>query len=519
MVGLILGQSDILSRMVCNRKRGAITLAFVASSVASALAASAAVPVESSVDAYGFDPMSLISPEHCPALPAPSGTVVTVGSVAALELAVSEIESGTTILIEDGDYTLGRTIHLYGGLRDIAIRGASGDPTAVVLRGAGMENPDFGSVPHGVLISDVTGVVIADLTIRDVWYHTVQVQGEQGARDVTLYNLHLIDSGEQFVKVSSGGPPGPYADDGLVACSRIAYSDRARDDYTNGVDVLAGSNWTVRDTLFERIRAPSGQLAGPAVLMWRNTIDSVIERNVFIDCDRGIALGLSDPDPARARDGETVYDHQGGIVRNNFVWRAPRSRTGDIGISVNFARDFTVVHNTVVLNGTFPLGAIEYRFAVTDGEIANNLSDAPIWQRDGAGAFVSGNIIDAEPILFEDALAGDLHLRASALSAIDRVMPRVDVTDDVDGEVRPAGDAADVGADEFVGSGVTPTAPVTPAPTSHSPTVTVSPSPTSPSPTPSSEPSPTPATPGASPTSVNPLPVLIFLPSVVRQSR
>ena len=428
-----------------------------------------------------FDPTVLISPEHCPALPAPTGAVVSVSTVDELERAVSEITSGTTILIEDGEYALGRTLHLFGDLRDVAIRGASGDAEAVVLRGPGMESPDFGSVPHGVLISDVQRVTIADLTIRDVWYHTVQVQGEQGAKDVTLYNLHLIDSGEQFVKVSSGGPPGPYADGGLVACSRIAYTDRARDDYTNGVDVLAGSDWTVRDTLFERIRAPVGQLAGPAILMWRNTINSVIERNVFIDCDRGIALGLSSPDLSRARDGEAVYDHQGGIVRNNFVWRTPGSRTGDVGITMNYARDFKVVHNTVVLNDTFPLGAIEYRFESSEGEIANNLSDAPIWQRNGASARLSGNIIDVEPVLFEDAMAGDLHLRASAAAVIDRVPPRDDALDDIDGHARPFGDAADVGADEYVAA--EPTSGPGPAPSETTtvpvPTLTPSPAPES----------------------------------------
>lgn len=401
-----------------------------------------------------------LSEAHCPALDPPSGPVVRVDSAGAIARAVAEIESGTTIVIEPGDYVLERTIHLFGGLRDVAIRGATGDPADVVLRGPGMEDPEYGSVPHGVLISDVEGVVVADLTLRDVWFHTVQVQGEQGARDVTLYNLELVDSGEQFVKVSSAGPPGPYADGGLVACSRLAYTDRARDDYTNGVDVLAGSAWTVRDNIFERIRAPEGQLAGPAVLMWRNTIGSVIERNVFVDCDRAIALGLSEPDPRLARDGESVYDHQGGIVRNNVIWRAPRSRTGDVGISINFARDFRVLHNTVILNGTFPLGAIEYRFPATDGEIANNLSDAPIWQRDGAEARLSGNKIDAEPILFVDALSGDLHLRPPAggggggggagAGVIDAVPARDDVPDDVDGQARPAGAAADIGADEHV---------------------------------------------------------------------
>jgi hypothetical protein len=47
-------------------------------------------------------------------------------------------------------------------------------------------------------------------------------------------------------------------------------------------------------------------------------------------------------------------------------------------------RDFKIYHNTVILNGVFLFGAIEYRFAVSQGEIRYNLTDAPIWRRDDA---------------------------------------------------------------------------------------------------------------------------------------
>lgn len=47
-------------------------------------------------------------------------------------------------------------------------------------------------------------------------------------------------------------------------------------------------------------------------------------------------------------------------------------------------RDFKIYHNAVILNGTFPFDAIEYRFAVSKGEIRYNLADAPIWRRDDA---------------------------------------------------------------------------------------------------------------------------------------
>jgi hypothetical protein len=389
--------------------------------------------------------LSRAQSDKCPLLLPPAGSVVNVHTVAQLQEAVNNLTSNTTILIADGVFALTNTL-VIDGVDNVALRGASGDRDAVILRGRGMSNANYGNVPHGILIQNATDVLIADLTIRDFYYHAVQIQGERGAQRPQLYNVHLIDIGEQFVKVSTTGPPGPYADDGIVECSLIEYTNRARSDYTNGVDVLAGARWIVRDNVFRRIRAPVGQLAGPAVLMWRNSLDSIVERNQFIECDRGIALGLTWPDPGLARDGETVYDHQGGVVRNNFIYRAG---DGDIGITVNCARDFKIYHNTVILNGTFPWGAIEYRFPPSNGRIRYNLSDAPIWQRDGATANLVGNITNAETGWFVDAASGDLHLVGTATAAIGQAAPLAEVPDDFDGDARPIGGAPDVGADEY----------------------------------------------------------------------
>jgi hypothetical protein len=330
----------------------------------------------------------------------------------------------------------------------VAIRGATGRAADVVLVGRGMDNSDFGNVPHGILVSDATDVLIADLRIQDVYYHAVQVQGEQGASRVRLHGVELVDAGEQLLKVSTAGPPGPYADDGIVECSLLAYTDRARSWYTNGVDVLAGRGWVIRDNVFSRIRAPVGQLAGPAVLMWRNSVDSLVERNSFLDCDRAVALGLDRPDPAYSRDGETRYDHVGGIVRNNVIWRASGSPTGDVGITVNFAGGFAVVHNTVILNGTFPYGGIEYRWPDSSGVIAGNLLDAPIWRRDGGQARLVANLEGAAAAWFVDAAGADLHLAAGA-PPVDAGPDPPAAGDDVDGQSRPAGARADAGADEW----------------------------------------------------------------------
>jgi hypothetical protein len=64
---------------------------------------------------------------------------------------------------------------------------------------------------------------------------------------------------------------------------------------------------------------------------------------------------------------------------------------GDAAIGVNDSPDTKVLHNTIVISGTYP-NAIEYRFADTTGvTVANNLTDAAIRARDGATANLVGN--------------------------------------------------------------------------------------------------------------------------------
>jgi uncharacterized protein (DUF2235 family) len=50
--------------------------------------------------------------------------------------------------------------------------------------------------------------------------------------------------------------------------------------------------------------------------------------------------------------------------------------------------------------------------------------------------------------MFANPAAGDLHLTATATAAIDRGTAYPDVTNDWDGQARPAGSAPDIGADE-----------------------------------------------------------------------
>ncbi len=216
----------------------------------------------------------------------------------------------------------------------------------------------------------------------------------------------------------------------------------------------AGANWAIRDNVFLRMRAPLGQLAGPAILMWRNSLNTVVERNQFIECDRGIALGLSAPD-ANSRAGETTYDHQGGVIRNNFIYRAAGSPTGDVGITVNHAHNYAIHHNTVILNDTFDW-TIEYRWSSSSGALAYNLTDGPIQPRDSAQGALTGNLTNAQLAWFANPAAGDLHLTVAATAAIDQAAALPGLTDDYDDHPRPAGAAPDIGADERNSSAFVP---------------------------------------------------------------
>jgi hypothetical protein len=286
----------------------------------------------------------------------------------------------------------------------VVLRGASGDAERVVLRGDGMTERRV-----GVAISvSAPDVVIADLTVGFVGYHGIQVRGERGASRVVLHNVHGVDTGQQLVKgsVSSGRI---YADDGLIACSLFEYTDHAPSDYTNGVDILAGRGWTVRDNRFERIRGPaSGRwAAGPAVLFWANSQDTVVERNVIVDSFRGIALGLGPGASDLARDGERVLDHQGGRIRHNAIVNL--HAWADEGIEANSAAGVSIEHNTVLTEGGVDW-SISLRFPATGAAVRNNLTTLPIALRNNGRARLEGNVQGARPDWFVDPAEGDLRL-------------------------------------------------------------------------------------------------------------
>lgn len=146
--------------------------------------------------------------QNVPALPAPRGAVIEVQTEAELQQAIKNLQNGTTILLAAGTYQLTQTLHIRGKLKNVAIRGATGKRDDVIIQGRGMRVEQYGNVPHGILVSDATDVLIADLSVGDVWFHPIALQGHAGCDRVRIYNVRLFEAGEQFLKANPASPDG-----------------------------------------------------------------------------------------------------------------------------------------------------------------------------------------------------------------------------------------------------------------------------------------------------------------------
>jgi hypothetical protein len=291
---------------------------------------------------------------------------VRVSTIAELEQATAMAPASTTILVQDGTYHMTRQLHFERP--DVVLRSESGNREKVVIRGEGMQERKVGV---GISIA-ADNIVVADLTITNVGFHGVQVRGENGVKNAVLHNLAVKDTGQQLVK-GSIGDGSKHSENCLVACSSFAYTDHAPSDYTNGVDILGGRNWVVRDNEFRQIRgrADQGYRCGPTILFWRDCRDTLVTRNVLVDCYRGIAMGLT-PGEAKAGAAESGFDHLRGLVCNNAI--SNLNSWCDEAIEANAANDVRIEHNTVFDLGHVPW-SIGVRFRGTTATIRNNLTN------------------------------------------------------------------------------------------------------------------------------------------------
>lgn len=380
--------------------------------------------------------------DSCAPLPAPVNAVINVQTAAGLVQAVSaanDAGGNRTIRIADGTYDLSHMLVITAP--DITVRSAGGLREKVVLQGDGMS----GGVAH-IFLVQADRFTVADLSLGLVRNHGVQVQGERDADDLRVHNVRFFDIGEQMLKISySSATPANRSERGVVRCSLFEYTAGIGPRYyIGGIDGHACDDWEVRDNFFRHIRSPESAMAEHAIHFWSGSANTLVERNVIVNCDRGIGFGL---------EGAT---HTGGLIRNNMVYT-----TRDVGIGLESSTGTRVLNNTVYAENYG--NAIEYRWPATrNAVIQGNLTHGVIQSRDGGTGTVSHNYTGATAGFFVNLASGDMHLASAHPQAVDQAPPLAQVLDDMDCRARPAGAAPDLGAHEW---GATDTAAVPEAPT------------------------------------------------------
>jgi len=377
-----------------------------------------------------------------------------------LQSAVASMQSGETILIAPGTYNLTGTLYVPQNLTNIAIRGVTGKASDVIIKGDAVLDTSApytgsaiwgpgsgisGTIPFGIWLGNVQGVTIGDITLENFVDDAVILNA--GVKSPLIHDVVMLNTGEVLLKSNPNGSGGGV-NNGIVEYCRICYTTAAPNSYTNGIDVHTGQNWIIRNNVFENICTTNplvtegpGGLAGPAVLIWNGSKNATTEDNLFLNCQREIAYGLSDP-------STITDDNTGGLIANNMIYRSG-TQHGDVAIGVWNSPDTVVAYNTVILNGDFG-HAIEYRYSTTTNvQILYNLTDEAIVSRDGATGTVTGNVTDAQASWFVNESIGDLNLTSAATGAIGQAVYLAEVSTDYNGKPRPANGPTDVGADEY----------------------------------------------------------------------
>lgn len=343
-----------------------------------------------------------------PLLPSPTGTVFRVSDVPSLRKAVAEASSGTTILLADGVYRLDELLVTQ---QNLTIRGESGDREKVVLDGEGK----FTKI---VRVRGAKGLTIADLTVANSRQYGIMFLGDSGVERLRVYNVKfhncyvrgLKGTGATRVNDSATKTLSPEeAEKVRPRNGEVRYCLFVNDDvtpndepyggdYVSGIDAMWLKDWTIADNVFVNIRGQHGGGRG-AIFVWVNSENVTAERNLIVNCDRGICFGNPSGDPLHMT---------GGVIRDNRIV-AGRGQ----GVEICRTRTTTVSQNTIFCEQPSQRAVQFHQLAGPGNRFLNNLTSGVVTIPEEVEA--AGNVGNAPPGWFVNPRVGDLRLTPKAV--------------------------------------------------------------------------------------------------------
>lgn len=375
-----------------------------------------------------------------PRLSPHGGSVTRVSDVRQLRQAVESAGANRTILVADGEYRLPTFMRLRNS-QNVILMGASMDPTKVSISARGWDSRDL---QDDILrIENCENITVAYLTFTDCHSYAVKVQAENHPKDIHIYNCHFRDIGVRGIKGSGGR--GTALRGSIRYChfenTKIPPPDwQFGGNYITGIDMMALDEWTISDNSFLNIKGHTGN-ARAAIFVWVLSKNVTVERNVIVDCDRGVAFG--NPSGSTSSVGETEYHMTNGVCRNNFIIPGP-----DAAIELWWAKACKIYNNTIFC-GTGSDRGIRLGSRLANIHVVNNLvNGGGISRGNGTDIVIENNLTGGIPSrYFANPSIGDLRLVTAPTTVVNKGMPLQEITDDFDGYQRIG--APDIGAHEF----------------------------------------------------------------------
>jgi len=348
-----------------------------------------------------------------PALPAPQGRVVRVNGTEALVRAIEELADGTTLLLEDGLYTPPPDLKIRA--HGITLRSASGDREKVILDAGGAR----------VTMLSLIGArdcAIADMTFRNSELYGVRIYGDSGVRNTLIHNVKFhniwtrglkgthpqrqMDSSDQLLppeRIPEVRPTGGLVRHCLFLCDTPKpWPGYHEPDYISGIDMMGLKDWTFADNLFLGIRGQNGGGRG-AIFVWVGSEDVIAERNLIVNCDRGVAFGNpSGKFPQVTR----------GIVRHNRIVAGANKAIEQSG-----TLDNEVHHNSIWSANWDYERTVVFSEGAQGARCHGNVIHGRIVVTPDSQAQVEGNFAGRLPEAFAHPEAGDLRLTEAACKA------------------------------------------------------------------------------------------------------
>jgi parallel beta-helix repeat protein len=371
---------------------------------------------------------------------------VPVSTADELIAAIANAQPGDVILVAAGTYALtGASCTVDGTEADpIVVRAAT--PLAARIDFDGLEGFRVTGAHWHFEGLDVHGACAVD----DDCEHAFHVSG--GAVGFVLRGSRVVDFNAQL-KVNAAMIDGAWVtpDRGVIEDNEL-FDTRARNtgNPVTKLNIDTGDDWVVRANDLHDFEKGGGDGVSYGVFLKSGGHRGLIEKNL-VRCSTGAGagtrIGLSlggggtAPQfcaPAFDPNVPCSVEHTDGMIRNNIVIGC-----SDVGIYLNRAANATILHNTLIATS-----GIDFRFDTTTGQAVGNLLAGAIRMRDGGTFVADANLEGTDFAFYADAVAGDLTPTGDISALVAQSPPRVDISDDYCGQLRPIAEPSTIGAIE-----------------------------------------------------------------------